>query len=378
MKTKVLLSLFLAVTVLAISYSCSKMEKDLIPQTVSLQLPEIPFDYSTIQGANVTMLPGGLTGVDNNIATLGRVLFYDKNLSVNNAISCGSCHKQSIAFSDNVDFSPGFQNHSTLRNTLPIQNISNTFVLNSFQQFGNPSLFWDGRADFLQTMVLMPIVNHVEMGMNDQNGIVEKVKSKSYYKNLFIKAYASSEINIENISQALSSFVSSIFSANTRFDKYQMGQTQLNGLEEQGRLLFFNKYNCNSCHQTQQLNGYQMGGGFVNIGLESNYIDKGFENVSHNTADNGKFKIPNLRNITLTGPYMHDGRFKTLNEVLDHYSHGIANSPALDVRLRASNGQPMKMNITDQEKTAIIAFLNTLTDYTMITDQKYSNPFKAQ
>lgn len=368
MKTKFTF-LILAGTIFSlIFFACKKTEDGLTPVAVKLELPSETYDYSTVNNGGFDMF----TGVDNDMATLGRVLFYDTRLSVNNSISCGSCHKQSIAFSDDMAFSKGFENHSTLRNTLPIQNLSNALV----NSFSSPSLFWDGRAKFLNTMVLMPIVNHVEMGMSDMDGIVEKVKAQPFYADLFNKVQSSDhQINIQNISNAISAFVSSIFSGNTRFDRYRNGLTTLNGMEEQGRVLFFSKYNCNGCHQTQQLNGYETGGGFVNIGLEDNYTDNGLENISQNQGDNGKFKIPNLRNIALTAPYMHDGRFSTLNEVMDHYSNGIKNHPALDDRLKDANGQAKKMNITTAEKTALIAFLNTLTDYEMITNPKYSNPF---
>jgi cytochrome c peroxidase len=126
------------------------------------------------------------------------------------------------------------------------------------------------------------------------------------------------------------------------------------------------------------LNGYQRGGGttpgFINIGLDLNYADNGVGALNGNAADNGKFKIPNLRNVALTAPYMHDGRFATLDAVLEHYSHNIMNHPNLDSRLKDGN-QAKQMNISDNDKTAIIAFLNTLTDYTMITDPKFSSPF---
>ena len=370
MKTKLIRSFFIIAGLSLTFFACKKMEEGLTPQPVSLELPATPYDYSTfINGGNIIS-----TGVDNDIATLGRVLFYDTHLSINNSISCGSCHKQAIAFSDNVKFSAGFQNHPTLRNTLPIQNVTNQGMFG----FSNPSLFWDGRSTFLPTMVLLPVTNHVEMGMSNVNAIVEKVKSLSYYDQLFVKAFGSSDINVQNVATALSSFVSSIFSGNTRFDRFNNNLVQLSGIENQGKDLFFNKYNCNSCHQTQQLNGYETGGRFVNIGLEADYIDEGHQNVTNLPEDNGKFKIPNLRNITLTGPYMHDGRFSTLGQVLDHYSHGIANSPALDPRLRDASGQPMRMNISEQEKTALIAFMNTMTDFSMITDIKYSNPFKSK
>ena len=234
-------------------------------------------------------------------------------------------------------------------------------------------------------MVLKPIVNHVEMGMGDLNQIVSKVRGAPYYNKLFTDAYNSTDVNIDKIASALSTFVSSISSGNTRFDKATQGTAQLTALEEQGRALFFNTYNCNSCHQTQRLTGgYQSGGGngtevgFVNIGLDENYADNGLGALNGNSSDNGRFKIPSLRNISLTGPYMHDGRFRTLEEVLEHYSHNIKNHPNLDARLKGTNNLPKEMNISAQDKIALVAFLKALTDYSMITDPKFSSPFMIQ
>jgi cytochrome c peroxidase len=222
------------------------------------------------------------------------------------------------------------------------------------------------------------MLNHAEMGVTDLNSIVTNVKSMPYYSNLYLSAFGTTDININNTATALSSFVGSITSQNTRFDLFNTGINSLSALELQGQTLFFNKYNCNSCHQTQVLNGYQRGGGttpgFINIGLDLNYADNGVGALNGNAADNGKFKIPNLRNVALTAPYMHDGRFATLDAVLEHYSHNIMNHPNLDSRLKDGN-QAKQMNISDNDKTAIIAFLNTLTDYTMITDPKFSSPF---
>lgn len=346
----------LSVIVINVS-SCHDDGSRLTPSSVSLDLPSTPYQYSF--GSS-------------EVATLGRVLFYDTRLSVNNAVSCATCHKQAIAFSDDDAFSRGFENRVTSRNTLPIQNLGGGFM-----SFGNPpELFWDGREKFLNSMVLKPIMNHVEMGMNDMNSVVERVKTLPYYNDLFLDAFGSAEIDANKIASALATFTGSIESHQTRFDNYMSNRIMLNGLELQGKNLFFDKYNCNSCHQTQMMNGYQVGGGFINIGLDINYVDNGLGALTKNTADNGKFKIPNLRNVSLTGPYMHDGRFETLSEVLDHYSSGIQNHPNLDARLKNTQNQALILNIPKQEKEAIIAFLNTLTDYQMITDPKFSNPFK--
>jgi len=353
MKTK-----FFALVIIlfaSLYFSCSKDATPPSPKTTYLDLPETPYFYT-----------GG-----NNRGTLGRVLFYDTHLSVNNSISCATCHKQARAFSDDVNFSNGFENVRTSRNSPPITNLA-TFS----------PLFWDGREEFLSSMVLAPIVNHVEMGMSDINAIVGKVQALPYYSDLFVKAFGNSTINAINISQALSAFVRSIRSDKTRFDFFLNGEATLNGLEMEGKSLFFGKYNCNVCHKSDSSgSGYITSQGnpvkFVNIGLDADYADNGRFNVTHDASDKGKFKIPALKNVALTAPYMHDGRFATLDEVLNHYSHGIANHPNLDSKLRDANGSPLQMNISGEEKTAIIAFLNTLTDYSMITDVRFSNPFKT-
>jgi cytochrome c peroxidase len=148
-------------------------------------------------------------------------------------------------------------------------------------------------------------------------------------------------------------------------------------LEEQGRLLFNTKYPCGNCHQPST--GAYFSPGFFNIGLDNTPTDKGRRAVSNLSSDEGSFKTPNLKNIALTAPYMHDGRFNTLEEVIDHYSNGIKETPNLAINLRQSkSSEPLRLNITKEDKRALIAFLNTLTDYSFITDPKFSNPFVAK
>jgi cytochrome c peroxidase len=344
-----LLSIFL--------HACQTDEKEL--KAEYLDLPSTPYAY----------------GVNDNdhVPTLGRVLFYDRQLSLNNSVSCSSCHKQSAGFSDNVAFSVGFEDKKTTRNSMPIQN------LNSFDGFFQQSLFWDGREHFLPRMVLLPIVNHVEMGITDLDGLEKKLSNIPYYRELFANAYGSEEITQEKIAQALSVFLTSITTRNTRFDRANRGELQLSASESLGKQLFITKYDCNSCHRVEDPNGYITAGTFANIGLDPVYSDDGLENFTRQASDVGKFKIPSLRNVTLTGPYMHDGRFSTLDDVIDHYSETIAAHPNLDVRLRDKNtGAPVAFHISDQEKNAIISFLNALTDMSVVSDQKFSNPFKTK
>lgn len=364
-----------------------------------LDLPEVPFSYN-------------VSGTSDHLPTLGRVLFYDPRLSVNNTVSCASCHKQALAFSDNTAFSRGFENRITPRNSMPIQNIISTLfkadnsvidpsssdsltidtnpdigaylpgVFVSPDFFAQPTkLFWDGRENDLAIMVTRPIINHIEMGISNLDVLAQKLSTLKEYNALFTNAFGNQEITKEKIATGLSAFLLSIRSNQSKFDKsvnftinnsftnnIPEAGSQLSAIEELGRQLFFNKFTCNSCHESN---------GFADIGLDANPKDMGMSSITGISAQAGMFKIPSLRNVELTAPYMHDGRFKTLEEVLQHYSHGIANSTNLDERLRV-NGNAKQMNMSDAEIKAIVAFLTTLTDYEMITDPKLSNPFKAQ
>lgn len=372
--------------------NCQSDDLDLGKELV-LDLPPTPYSYN---------LP-----LDNRIPTLGRVLFYDTRLSTNNSVSCSSCHKQQLAFADRVNFSLGFENRLTSRNSMPIQNIvSNSLFGNGFIDsviFSQPkidpgssviepiffpgsstALFWDGRQHNLETMVMEPIKNHIEMGTTSLDGLASKLAQIPEYETLFYEAFGPIVITPENIAKALSAFLVSIRSDQSKFDLSMRGVGQLSALEMLGRDLFFNKYDCNSCHQLQTpFNGYQFAGpglfgGFANIGLDEHPTDPGLRKVTDNPDDEGKFKIPSLRNIALTAPYMHDGRLKTLDDVLNHYSENIKETENLDHRLRTPEGSAKQFKIPASEKQAIIAFLNSLTDYQMISDPKYSNPFKLQ
>jgi cytochrome c peroxidase len=350
-------NLFIICVLLVITQACQPDEREL--KDLAIELPSTPFEY---EGS-----------FNNNVPTLGRVLFYDKQLSLNGSVSCGSCHKQALAFADDVAFSVGFENELTARNSMPIQNLRSP-ATNTVS-----ALFWDGREQFLPVMVMRPIANHVEMGIDDLDDLTERLSVIPYYRELFTNAYGSSEITTDKIGTALSEFVSSISSRKTKFDQAMNFGGQLTALETEGQQLFFEKYDCNSCHQVTDPNGYEMAGTFSNIGLEEVDTDKGLGAVTRLASDNGRFKIPSLRNVELTAPYMHDGRFETLEEVIDHYSDDIQPNQNLDFRLREDGqGQPVQFNISEDENKAIVAFMKTLTDYDMITNPKFSNPFKVK
>jgi cytochrome c peroxidase len=363
---------FITIIVASALLSCKKEETTL--QATFLDLPSEPPVY--------------FVETNNHIPQLGRVLFYDKALSVNSSVSCASCHKQAVGFADQTAFSQGFDNTPTTRNSMPIQNLDGfgfdlfrfgiTGDNRFFPGFGQ-LLFWDGREQELNKMVLRPILNHIEMGTTDIEELAAKLNTLPYYRPLFKKAFDSEQITPERISDALSSFIRSIRSNNTKFDKAQVDKAQLSAQELNGKSLFFEKYDCNSCHQVQTPTGYALfGGGFANIGLDQEYKDNGLSLTTGQPSDAGKFKIPSLRNVLLTAPYMHDGRFATLEEVMEHYSENMSDHPNLDIRLKDGSGHAQKMNISPSEKQALIAFLNSLTDFQAVTDLKFASPFKNQ
>ena len=337
-------------------------------------LPEVPYDYvSEINNipAHLQVVPLNFLGAEPSYnpttnwgVTLGRVLFYDKKLSANNTVSCGSCHHQENGFADNRRFSEGFSGGFTTRQSMALVNLrfSRTF-------------FWDLRANGLENQVIMPVLHPVEMGM-DTSELVHKLQSTSYYPELFEKAFGSSHITVTNIRFALAQFLRALVSYRSRFDEgLSNGFASFSPLEEDGRELFFSgEFSCNHCHSTYNFYERQA----LNNGLDSVYSDSGRVVITGDLSDLGKFRTPSLRNIAVTAPYMHDGRFATLAEVIEHYNSGIMPGPTLDDRLTTNQtigGPPRRMNMTAYEKEALIAFLQTLTDDHFLSDPRYSDPF---
>jgi len=347
-----------------------------------LNLPGSPFNYANpgLPGyLNAPPIQGQInTPASNPItdwgATLGRVLFYDKNLSINRTISCGSCHKQANAFADVSKLSKGFNGGSTGRNSM---------TLIDAKYYPNGRFFWDQRAATLEQQVLMPIQDLVEMGVT-LDTLVSRVQNRPYYSSLFSKAFGSPVINSDLISKALAQFVRSIVSYQS---KYDAGRSNFPGpppppdtpfpnfteQENRGKEIFLSPIGgCAPCHGTETFTAPQE----KNNGLDMATVDRGFGSVINNTALDATFKVGSLRNIELTAPYMHDGRFNTLEEVVEHYNSGVKNHPNLSPQLRLPNGQVRLINLNVQNKAALVAFLKTLTDVTVTTDIKYSDPFK--
>lgn len=327
--------------------------------------------------------------IQNKQATIGRVLFYDKNLSATNTVACASCHFQEKAFADGKQFSGGFKTELTERNSMAFNNLFS---------HNNDGFFWDLRESNLKEMVLKPVSNHIEMGFTDINVIIKKLSQFPHYQKLFSEAYDDG-LTIKNISNSLAFFLTSIRSNNSKFDiafnknmiHWDQHFANFTQEENHGKQLFI-KDGCMNCHHPSS--NFQRGwNNWGNIGLDLNYADKGMnkQSIEKRSANpfepeqEGNFKIPSLHNIALTAPYMHDGRFATLNDVLNHYSEGIKNHKNLswelidqDLSIESNSLVAKRFNYTEEDKKAIIAFLNTLTDYKMISDPKFSNPFQVE
>lgn len=322
-------------------------------------LPQTPYVYNN----------------DADVATLGRVLFYDNMLSANYSVACASCHKQHLGFADNKPFSVGFADKLTERNSMAIVNLNM-----------NGGFFWDLREQSLTNMSTMPVLNHIEMGFDKLDMVIERINQTDYYKDLFKKAFNTEKATTATMQLALATFLTSIRSHQSKYDLWKSRESAFNAAELRGYKLFTEKLMCNHCHSEPEFTNTW--GGAANIGLDMVYKDKGVTNnvdprFSGSTGG-GLFKIPSLRNIELTAPYMHDGRFATLEQVIDHYSNGVKNHPNLNWELKAKRNEdgrfenfnePVKWNLTREEKQDLIAFLRTMTDPVTIGDIKYSDPF---
>ena len=335
-----------------------------------LKLPEQPFGYRNQElPPHMAHLSGTLQAkVTDHGATLGRVLFYDTKLSLNNKIACASCHLQEKGFADAARFSIGFDGAPTKRNASSIINPADA-----------QTFFWDAREDNLKEMVLQPIKNHIEMGMDNFDALERKLSQLEYYKPLFQNAFGDENVTRDRIAEAMSQFLNSMVSASSRFDDAIPGTWgvqnpgSFTGEEQQGMNLFFGQAQCGVCHNPSSgFNAFHET--FADIGLEKNPIDKGLG--ANSQGMDGMFKIPSLRNVALSAPYMHDGRFATLEEVVDHYSDNIESSANLHWTLKDFSGQALRMNLSATDKKALVAFLHTLTDSRYINDPKFSDPFK--
>ena len=301
---------------------------------------------------------------------LGKMLFYENQLSKDGSMNCASCHVQGDGFSDLNQFSTGVEGLEGGRQAMAIFNMA----------WNENGFFWDGRAELLRHQSILPIQDPLEMNETLEN-VITKLGADTLYTSQFKRAFDGGAITSLNISLALEAFMMSIVSDNSKYDRYLAGTETLTASEENGRVLFFAEYNeffpatsgadCAHCHSGTNFENDQ----YMNNGLDNDagITDIGRENVTNDPADKAKFKVTSLRNIAVTGPYMHDGRFTTLEEVIDHYNQGIQYSATLDPALNATTVTGLMLDAT--EKTDLINFLKTLTDDSYLNNPDYKSPF---
>lgn len=393
-KTKLIFSL---ITVVFSILSCTKndvvspaLEVNYITQTFgnNIDLTKLE-DYAGQRiPTYITKENGANNPISNIKATLGRVLFYDKQLSIDNSISCGSCHKQEFAFSDTALRSDGVSGGLTTRHSMRL--INTRFAV-------EPKFFWNERAASLEQQTTMPIQDHAEMGFSGLNGrgtlssLIQKLSPLKYYNQLFKATYGDTIISEQRMQECLAQFVRSIQSFDS---KYDIGRARANNpnqnffnftaAENAGKDLFsrpptFDQsgnriaggIGCNGCHNAPEFD------------IDPNSRNNGIIGIINNVngIDLQNTRAPSLRDLTnsngiVNSPMMHTGQFKTLREVLEHYQN-INNNPAntnLDNKLRP-NGIGQKLNMTETEMNSVVAFLGTLSGTNVYTDKKWSNPF---
>lgn len=353
-------------------------------------------NYLGVLGMNVQQ-------AEDRKAGLGRVLFYDKNLSRDRSVSCASCHKQSRAFSDDVAFSKGIEGNLTHRNTQPLANVASFSAHYSSINGKTPMLFWDERSADVASQSRQTFGNPLEMGL-EMDQVVDRVMEQKYYPYLWRRVYGHFEPTEAEILECLQEFVGAMGSHTSSLDRsldqalelfenptvtqsdtiitafyygghdtiintIVTGLPGMNASQNRGRDIFV--ANCTKCHSP--VRPFQQVFAACN-GLDLAYSDKGLAELTGLPADEGVFKSPSLRNIALTAPYMHDGRFNTLEAVVDFYSEGVKRHPNLHP-LMLHEGSP-HLNLSPGQKQDLISFLHTFSDEQITYDFRFSNPFK--
>ncbi len=334
--------------------------------------PTLPAYYDGSVRA-LDSLPAGSSITDRG-ATLGRVLFYDKQLSINGAVSCASCHRQAFGFDDAVRFSTGFAGTAfTTAHAMRLGNIR-------YWQPG--TMFWDRRAASVEAQASQPIIHPVEMGWDAEAGgipaLITRLQGLAYYQELFTLVFGSATVTEARIQDALGQFERSMISSSSRWDTAYAQVFSATGpnrnlnvtlpgftaQEDRGRQLFMTGpagggAGCAACHVPPTF--------ALAAGSRSNGLDAGERTL---------FKSPSLKNVGLSKAFMHDGRFSTLADVVEHYNSGVQDGPALDNRVRGPGGVPQRLGLSVADKAALVAFMLTLNDATFVSDPRFSNPFR--
>ena len=342
--------------------SCNKNEIDL---SITPYILEVPSHFPAMPVPEDN--PMSVEGVE-----LGRRLFYDKRLSRDNTISCASCHSQEHAFADPDQFSTGVDGNLGVRQSMALVNLG-----------WQSAFFWDGRANTLEEQILHPVVDPLEMDQS-WSAAVQKLQAIEQYSIDFYRVFGVKDFDSTHVSKAIAQFLRTLVSGQAKYDvmyKYR-NNLPLNAFEQElytqitfeewgGMDLFFSLTNgdCLHCHDGPLI---EIPGLFSNNGMDTQFPDVGRMAVTGNPNDEGKFKVPTLRNIEYSAPYMHDGRFSNLDEVLNHYSFGVVESPTIDPMMEFSHQGGVQLDM--QEHQLIKAFLKTFTDEQFLNNPDFKDP----
>jgi cytochrome c peroxidase len=291
---------------------------------------------------------------------LGRKLFYDKQLSDDNTQACATCHQTEVSYADSNRFSTGIDGSIGDRNAMAVINLGYSF-----------SLFWDGRSATLEAQALEPVKNPIEMNTTWPQ-VLDKLNADEDYRSMFKFAFGVDVIDSFDVAKAIAQFERTMISGNSRFDKSQRGEIAFTDSERRGQVLFFTeRADCFHCHGTSLFMGFV----YENNGVQQVLTDDGLGGVTGVSFDIAKFKPPTLRNIEFTAPYMHDGQFNTLEEVIEFYNTGVnQSSPNISPLMLKANRFEGKLNLTDQEKADLLAFLLTLSDPDFLNNPDFMEP----
>lgn len=336
--------------------SCSNEDITYEPVPQPLEIPQI-FSDNIIAPVIPNDNPQTAEGV-----ALGKKLFFDTILSSNNTQACASCHSPQNAFTDTTPTSVGIDGIFGTRNSMPLFNLAWNY---------NERFNWDGTALSLERQAKEPVENPIELHSNWDN-VVSRLQLDSEYPELFRLAFKTSTITKELTTKAIAQFERTLISANSKFDRYSLGEATLTPQELNGLDVFLreDKGDCFHCHGNPN-NPLWTDNLFHNNGLDSAFTDLGLGNTTGDPNDNGKFRSPSLRNLAYTAPYMHDGRFSTLDEVINHYSEGLQNSSTIDPLMKQiSQGG---VQLSQDDKADLKAFLLSLSDPSFINNSEFQN-----
>ena len=352
-------------------FACNESKPDLLPPAPPGPDLGDPTPYNWVDPLFFQQMiipsdnPLTVEGID-----LGRQIFYDERLSGDDSQSCADCHVQLESFGDSRRFSEGITGAVGTRQSMALINLG-------YQNF----FFWDGRAETLEDQIIQPVINPIEMNALWPD-VMEKIKSDTAYMKLFATVFSTTDIDSTHVAKAVAQFLRTVVSSDSKYDKWLRGEHSITAAEDRGRILFISEggdpelgqggqwgADCFHCHPLagMQFSDYQL----HNNGLDSVFTDLGRGEVTGDPNDFGRFKTPSLRNVEFSTPYMHDGRFETLEEVIEHYNSGGHFSSTVDPFMKFTQGG---LQLTDEKKQDLLAFLKMFSDETFMNNPEFGDP----